>query len=189
MANYKGFICSAYGCNKPEELHKVINEYRRGFCRDHINLLDNGSTMTIIEIISNTKQDLLALKNMINFDTAGYSESEFDNTMKYLMSNGDIKHNGSILITSEDEDCCEFFGCKLKKRQNSEYCSNHKSLPPVSKVKLILESIKFHPKTSKQIAIETDVKQDRVRASLHQLVKFGYTFKEKRGVTNYYMRR
>lgn len=189
MASKKGFICAAYACHNQVSVYKSIKDVRFGFCDTHRHLLDNGSTMTILEIIGSTKQDIMGLKSMVNFSNTGYTEAEFDNTVQYLFGLGEIEHSGSILITKESRHTCEFHGCKLKKRAGSCYCSNHKNLPSLEVVDGILSSVRCTPKTSKQISDEVKTKADRVKAALYQLIKFGYILKEKRGVTNYYLGR
>lgn len=187
MKNNRGFICAAYGCHASIDEHKIIHGKQYGFCKDHIGILDNGSTMTLLEVIGNTKQDIIGLKNMINFDKIGYSESEFHNTIQFLFSLGEIEHDGSILVTRESKTSCKFHGCKLKRRDGSQYCSNHKNLPAIETIDAILDCIKFLPKPAKQIGREVNIKSDKIKTALHQLLKFGYVIKEKRGVTNYYM--
>jgi Zn-finger protein len=183
--NFK--ICAAYKCRNEALIPRRIDGHTFYFCPNHLNVLDHGKTSVILDIISSEKLNDTTILKRFNFSTVGFNEDELFSTIGYLESVKEVKKIGGFFYVSGYENNCEFYGCQLRKHNGYNYCSNHKNLPSMSFVDAVIKASKSFPKNAFQIEGETGIDIKIVKSILFQLVKFGYTMKEKKGVTNYYI--
>lgn len=179
-------LCAAYNCHKEGLFERIIDGMSYLFCKEHRDLLNHSRAATILEVISMSKMTVKDLFNRINFDNCGYTENHLYNTLAYLIDSGYLELIDGFLVTIESKNNCSFPGCVSKKRDDSIYCSNHKNMPSPLQVNMVMDFIGSKVRNAREISYGVGLSIKRAKSVLHQLIKFGYVNKEKRGATNYY---
>lgn len=182
-------VCNAYKCTEEATIPRPLDGTIFWFCKNHTNILNHNKSAVIMDVISSEKLNSETILRRFNFKNSGFTQQDLFSTIEYLKSIDEVNIVDGCYFITGYENNCEFYGCKLKKHKGYCYCSNHKNLPKMNYVDEVMNVIRNNPKNAAQIEFETNIDLKIVKSILFQLVKFGYTIKEKKGVTNYYIGR
>lgn len=182
-------ICNAYKCSAEATTSRIIDGSLFWFCDNHQTVLGHGKSAIIIDVVASEKLNPTTILRRFNFKVAGFTKEDLFSTIDYLLSIGEIVDVDGNYFISNHQQKCKFYGCNLHKHKDFQYCSNHKNLPPMDQVDIIMNTVRDSPKNAAIIEFETNIDIKIVKSILFQLIKFGLVQKEKKGVTNYYIQR
>lgn len=166
------FICDAYDCTNQSTSKNIIDGQLFTFCNDHAGCLNHSRAEVIIRMIAETSSTKLDIIYSFNYNICGFGKSFVSRTLDELVSSKKTSLKDGCYSIAKDESSCKFPGCRYG-RSGEDYCSWHKSMPPVITVNMCYNTITGEPLSISQVSERTGENNAVVESVLKRMAKNG----------------